>query len=423
MTFSIPFDGSPFSAAQRAWLNDFLAGGPRQGRSIPGMGAAPMPHPKPKHDRQRPFRAPVLSVQTLTGAGSAKDVRLVAFDLRGSGLQYHAGDALGVYPENCPELAHAILDQLHATGEEVVTTPAGARVTALDALTKECCIAQANDRVLAVLARSAGDPAEARGLRELLESDPDDVLDGQDILDLLGHFPSARPAVGDLVSALVPLQPRLYSISSAPAAHPEEVHLTVGVVRYRQPGCDRLRKGVASTFLAERLRTGHTARIFVQPSHGFKLPQRGDTPIIMVGPGTGIAPFRAFLQERRALHASGPSWLFFGDQHRASDFLYRQEIEEYLRNGTLTYLDAAFSRDQPEKVYVQHRMLASAPRLWEWLERGAHVYVCGDARRMARDVDATLHRIVAEQGSLDPAAAKTYVAGLVRAKRYQRDVY
>ncbi len=243
-------------------------------------------------------------------------------------------------------------------------------------------------------------------------------------LDLLTHFPSARRlTVARLIAALSPIQPRLYSISSSPRAYPEEVHLTVGVVRYTRNGCQRVRKGVASTFLAERVQPGQKVRIFVQPSHGFRPPANGDTPIIMVGPGTGIAPFRAFLQERQTLGASGQNWLIFGNQRCAYDFLYQHELEQYLRAGLLTRLDTAFSRDQSEKIYVQHRMLEHAARIWDWLERGAHFYVCGDAKRMARDVDRALHQIVTEQGRLSEAEAKSYVAALVRAKRYQRDVY
>jgi sulfite reductase (NADPH) flavoprotein alpha-component len=224
-----------------------------------------------------------------------------------------------------------------------------------------------------------------------------------------------------MIAALAPLQPRLYSISSSLKAHPEEVHLTVGVVRYTKN--DRVRKGVASTFLTETLRTRQKVGVFVHTSAGFRLPADGATPIIMVGPGTGIAPFRAFLEERAATGAKGKNWLFFGDQHREFDFLYRVAIEAYAAKGVLTRLDLAFSRDQKEKVYVQHRMRENAKELWAWLQEGAHFYVCGDARRMALDVDHALHAIVAEQGGMSPAAAGEYVKALTKAKRYQRDVY
>ena len=421
MAISLPLEGAPFSPAQRVWLNDFLA-------SVLGLEQHALPprraQPSVVVDRQHPYAAQVLDVRRLTGQNSEKDVRFVAFDLRGSGVTYSAGDVLGVYPENCSELVHSILTALGATGDERVTTPAGGAVSAREALTTVYTITRSSHQFLSLLAESAADPDEARGLRALVVGDEAGFLEGQDVLDLLTHFPSARrPNVGELLAALSPLQPRLYSISSSPRAHPEEVHLTVGVVRYGRTGCQRVRKGVASTFLSERVRPGQKARIFVQPAHGFRLPAHGHTPIIMVGPGTGIAPFRAFLQERHALGATGNNWLIFGDQRRACDFLYRQELEAYQHSGLLTHLDTAFSRDQAEKIYVQHRLLQNAPRVWSWLQRGAHLYVCGDARRMARDVDQALHTIVAEQGRLSEAEAKAYVAGLVRAKRYQRDVY
>jgi sulfite reductase (NADPH) flavoprotein alpha-component len=425
MSIAIALENAPFTPAQRAWLNTFLTGvlGLEQ-RSSSGRSASATAEHSMTFNRQHPFPADMLRVHPLTHKDSEKDVRFVAFDLRDSGLAYQAGDSLGVYPENCPELVALILDALGATGDELVATSNGRRVPAREALTKEYDITRSSQQLLALLAQSATDPVEAQRLRALVEGAEDDAAEEQDVLDLLTHFPSARrAAIGDVIAALSPIQPRLYSISSSPKAHPEEVHLTVSVVRYTRNGCQRVRKGVASTFLAERMQPGQKVRIFVQPSHSFRLPAHGDTPIIMVGPGTGIAPFRAFLQERGALGATGKNWLIFGAQHRACDFLYQHEFEGYLRSGLLTYLDTAFSRDQPEKIYVQHRMLEHAPRIWAWLQRGAHFYVCGDARRMARDVDKTLQTIVAEQGRLSEAEAKSYIAALVRAKRYQRDVY
>ncbi|HZB96105.1 MAG TPA: sulfite reductase subunit alpha [Herpetosiphonaceae bacterium] len=424
MQISQALESAPFTPAQRGWLDGFLSGVLGLEQRLPNwQPALEAARTTTIYDRRHPYPAEVLDVFPLTGSGSAKDVRFVAFDLRNSGLTYKAGDSLGIFPENCPELVDLILAALGATGDEPVAAPDGRRVPARDALTRDYAITCSSDRLLTLLASSAADPGEARRLRELVEDDADGFLEGQDLHDLLAHFPSARPALGDLVASLAPIQPRLYSISSSPHAHPEEVHLTVSVVRYTKDGCPRVRKGVASTFLAERLRSGQKVRIFVQPAHGFGLPDDGAAPIIMVGPGTGIAPFRAFLQERKARRARGKSWLLFGDQHRASDFLYREELEEYLRSGVLTHLDTAFSRDQAAKIYVQHRLLENAPRLWAWLQAGAYFYICGDAKRMARDVDEALHRIVAEQGGMSAAEAKIYVAGLVRAKRYQRDVY
>jgi sulfite reductase (NADPH) flavoprotein alpha-component len=254
--------------------------------------------------------------------------------------------------------------------------------------------------------------AELVGFTELV--DPD-------LLDLLVAFPSARPPLDELVAALSPLQPRLYSIASSPKAHGSEIHLTVGVVRYARNG--RARKGVASTFLAERAAPSGDLKGFVQKAHGFRLPASGDTPIVMIGPGTGVAPFRGFLAERQAAGARGRNWLFFGEQRRDHDFLYRDELETWSRDGVLTRLDTAFSRDQEDKIYVQHRMRENARELWSWLEAGAHVYVCGDAKRMARDVDQALTEVAATQGQLSAADAKAYVARLTREHRYQRDVY
>ena len=257
----------------------------------------------------------------------------------------------------------------------------------------------------------------------MIAQDGPGVPEGHEILDLLKRFPSARPAPDAFVAALKPIRPRLYSISSSPKAHPDDVHLTVAVVRYVN-ALGRQCRGVASTYLAERLRAGQKAKVFVHASHAFAPPADASAPMIMVGPGTGIAPFRAFLQDRAATAgARGRNWLFFGDQHRDRDFLYRAEIEKWLVDGVLTRLDTAFSRDQAEKIYVQHRMLERAREIWAWLQEGAHFYVCGDAKRMARDVDAALKQIVAEQGGMSAEAAAAYVSDLAKSKRYARDVY
>ena len=223
------------------------------------------------------------------------------------------------------------------------------------------------------------------------------------------------------MSLLAKLQPRLYSISSSPRAHPGEVHLTVAAVRYESHG--RARKGVCSTFLADRVETDTPVPVFVQTSHGFRLPEDTGRLVIMIGPGTGIAPFRAFLEERRATGAKGRNWLFFGDQKASCDFLYREQLEAMLAEGSLTRLDTAFSRDQTEKIYVQTRLLEQASELWRWLEDGAHLYVCGDARRMAKDVDAALHEVIQKSGGKSGEEARAYVAKLKSDKRYQRDVY
>ena len=255
----------------------------------------------------------------------------------------------------------------------------------------------------------------------LAQDESADYIDSSDVLDALHRFPSARPPLDEFLASLGRLQPRLYSISSSLRAHPRQVHLTVGVVRFQNAG--RWRNGTASHFLGMRANLGDTIPVFVQWSPRFRLPEDSDRPIIMVGPGTGIAPFRAFLEEREAVGAKGRSWLFFGNQYFNLDFLYRSELDGFLDRGALTRLDIAFSRDSAEKVYVQDRMLERTAELWQWLEAGAYFYVCGDAKRMARDVDQMLCRIVAEQDSRSAEEAKNYVSDLGKTNRYHRDVY
>jgi len=373
------------------------------------------------HDRKNPFHAPLLQCKSLNQQGSEKDVRFVAFSLKGSGLAYEVGDALGLMPENDPELVEAVLRAMGARGDELVSAPGGLLIHAYDALAKHFVITKVSDNLAALLADQASDASEAGTLKTLVNDDVEGIPAEWDVLDLLEQFPSARAPVAEMIAALAPLQPRLYSIASSLKTHPDEVHLTVGVVQYEQGG--RIRKGVASNFLTETLRQRQKAGVFVHTSPGFRLPADTDTPIIMVGPGTGIAPFRAFLQERLATASKGKNWLFFGDQRRETDFLYHSELEQYERSGCLTRLDTAFSRDQTTKVYVQHRMIEQAAEIWAWLQAGAHFYVCGDARRMALDVDHALHQIVAEQGKLTPELAIDYIKAMSKAKRYQRDVY
>jgi len=382
---------------------------------------APAPVAGSGHDRENPFRAPLLACERLNRGDSAKDVRMVALSLRGGGLAYEVGDALGVFPENDPGLVEAILGAMGARGDEMVPCPGGDPCHSYEALATHYDVSKVGDDLAALLAAHATDPAEAATLRTLIEDDVEGIPANWDLLDILGQFPSARAPLAEMIGALGRLQPRLYSISSSLKAHPEEVHLTVGVVRFEQGG--RARKGVASNFLTATLRARQKARVFVHASPGFRLPGDGDRPVIMIGPGTGIAPFRAFLQERASLGSKGRNWLFFGDQRRETDFLYRDEMEAHLASGVLTRLDLAFSRDQAAKIYVQQRMIEAAAEVWDWLESGAHVYVCGDARRMALDVDHALHEIVAGRGGMTAEAARDYVKALSKAGRYQRDVY
>jgi sulfite reductase (NADPH) flavoprotein alpha-component len=368
------------------------------------------------HTRENPYPARLLRIERLNESESEKDSRLVVFDLKSSQLAYEPGDALGIWPENCPDLVDEILRLLSASGAEDVTLGNGRPASFREAMLEHCSITFASESLLESMAAFAEDPAERDAIRAILD---DESAPPMQIADLLKRFVSVRPRPADFVAALSPLQPRLYSISSSLRAHPDQVHLTVGVVRYTTKTGRRC-KGVASTYCTERLRPGMKARVFIHSNPRFRLPPSGDTPIIMVGPGTGIAPFRGFLQERKAASARGKAWLFFGDQRSSCDFLYREEMAGYLRDNTLTRLDTAFSRDQSEKVYVQHRMLENAEDVWQWLSEGAHFYVCGDAKRMASDVDAALRKIIAEQGGVD---ANTYIAEMTRTGRYQRDVY
>jgi sulfite reductase (NADPH) flavoprotein alpha-component len=407
---------APGGKATAAKLKEILA----RARATPIAPAVTAAAPVPAPGRAGPRAARVIRSTRLNREGSEKETRHVVLDISGSGLAYHPGDSLGIHPLNCPDLVEEVLRASRLNGEEPVAV--GDEETPLrEALLSRRDVNCPSEELLGLLSRSASDPAEAGALRRLLEGEGEDPLSGREVIDLLEEFPSARPSPAELIAALAPLRPRLYSISSSLRAHPGEVHLTVSVVRYRNRG--RTRKGVASTFLADRIVEGREVRVFVQPSRGFRLPPSGSTPIIMVGPGTGIAPFRAFLEERKAAGADGRNWLFFGEQREALDFLYREEIEDFLREGLLTRLDVAFSRDQTGKVYVQHRLLEKCAEVWTWLEEGAHFYVCGDARRMASDVDAALREAVSRGGGLSAEAARRYVEDLARAGRYQRDVY
>lgn len=331
------------------------------------------------HSRKNPFPALLLAKRCLNKPGSAKDVWHIEFSLEGSGLSYEAGDALGVFPLNSPNVVDALIAQTGFLPDSPVPLPDGGEASLREALLRHY---------------------ECRK-------------------ELGAAKPAAFPA--EWITSLKRLNPRLYSISSSPKAHPGQVHLTVGAVRYEADGYRHA--GVCSTFLADRLAVGEACGVFIQPSKHFRPPADPSRPMIMVGPGTGIAPFRGFLHDRQAAGASGKNWLFFGDQKSATDFLYEEELRAFQKLGLLTRLDTAFSRDQAEKIYVQHRMLEAARDLWAWLEEGAHFYVCGDASRMAKDVDAALHQIVREQGGKSPEDTAAYVKQLKAEHRYQRDVY
>jgi sulfite reductase (NADPH) flavoprotein alpha-component len=376
------------------------------------------------YSRKNPFPATLSVNRKLTGEGSNKDTRHLEINLSGSGLAYEVGDSLGVFPKNDLELVEGILKNQGFTGDEQVTNPDGKTVSLREALTKDFIISEPAKQLLQVLPEKDSSSAF---LTDLLDpgskSHLDDYLWGRDVLDLLEEFTAAKFTPEELVKVLRKLQPRLYSIASSQKAVGESVHLTVAVVQYQPERSSHLHRGVCSTFLAERAEGNGKVPVFVHTAKHFRIPESPDIPTIMVGPGTGIAPFRAFLQERKALGAKGKNWLFFGEQQAASDYFYRQEFEGWQSEGVLTKFVTAFSRDQAHKIYVQHRMFESAAELYDWLENGAIFYVCGDAARMAKDVDTALHQIVEQAGSKSTDQAKEYVDALKKEKRYRKDVY
>lgn len=417
---------SPGGRETSAKLKDLvklLPPGPRQPDAA-GPQVAPPPRSPVAvaYARTNPYPARFVRATPLTGAASEKDVRDVVLDIKGSGITYEPGDALGVFADNCAEQVQEVIDLLGAKGAEDVPGLDGQPTSLREALTRDYTITRPTSELIELLARRATDAGHVEQLRALAADETGAAADAYHVPDLLLRFRSARPAVQDVVAALCPLQPRLYSIASSQRMQADEVHLTVGLVRYTNE-FGRACRGVASAHLAERMRPGQRLRVFVQPTPGFSMPADGEAPLIMIGPGTGIAPFRAFLQHRKAGGERGLMWLFFGDQRESCDFLYRDELERHARDGLLTRLDTAFSRDQAHKVYVQHRMRERAAQLWEWIGSGAFIYVCGDARRMAPDVDAALREVVAEQGGMSPEQAKAFVDDLARNRRYRRDVY
>ena len=423
-----------YEAAAEAWKNGVAtvleAASPVQPAKTEAK-SSPAPEPTPPvsdnsapsgeivYDRKHPFLAQVSANRLLTAPASAKEIRHFEITLDGSNLSYSAGDALGIVPCNCPELVEQILKTLNCDGEEAVPSPDGAEVPLHKALLEFYEITKIPSGLLRCIAERSADPA----LRQLLEPAAaiqlKSFVNQREIVDLLVEHSSARIGAIEFVSHLKKLAPRLYSIASSPAAHGNSVHLTISIVRYETNG--RKRKGVCSTFLADRAR--QKVGTFVHRSPHFRLPEDPTKPVIMVGPGTGIAPFRGFLYEREAVGAAGRNWLFFGDQKENTDFLYQDELLRFKKNGLLTRFSTAFSRDQPEKIYVQQRMLEDAAELWSWLEEGAHFYVCGDAQRMAKDVDAALHAIIEQAGQKSKEEAEAYIKKLKAAHRYQRDVY
>ncbi|CAN5915490.1 assimilatory sulfite reductase (NADPH) flavoprotein subunit [soil metagenome] len=374
-----------------------------------------------EYGKKKPFPGALTEKVILNGKGTAKETWHYEISLEGSGLNYEPGDALGVIPVNAPDIVAGLLKTSMLTGtEHVEVSGHGSKILA-DALREDFDITALTRPVLTKLQALFKSKKLAELLDEKAADKLKDYLWGRWIVDAIKDFAPKGLSAIDLASLLRKLPPRLYSIASSPLAHPGEVHLTVASVRYQSHGLDR--KGIASTYLADLARKGDTVPVYTHENKNFRLPSSGETPIIMVGPGTGVAPFRAFVEHRAELGQSGKSWLFFGDQRYTYDFLYQLEWQEHLTSGALSKLDVAFSRDQPEKIYVQHRMLDKAKELYAWLESGAHFYVCGDATRMANDVHEALVAVVEKQGGKSRESAEAYVEDLKKSKRYQRDVY
>lgn len=369
------------------------------------------------YTKQNPFSASLLTNQKITGRDSGKDVRHVEIDLAESGIHYQPGDALGVWYENSSELANEILSAVGLSGVESVDVE-GESLSIHSALVSKFEITAANPQFINKLSELV----ENADLQKLV-ADKDELRDfagKTQIVDVLHQYP-VKLSAEQLVSLLRRLTPRLYSIASSQTEVDEEVHLTVGVVEYDYDG--KVREGGASSYLTRRLEEGDNVKVFIEHNNNFKLPEDDNAPIIMVGPGTGIAPFRSFIQERDNRGAAGKNWLFFGDRTFTQDFLYQVEWQKYLKDGVLTRLDVAFSRDQHEKVYVQHRILEEAQQVWQWLQEGAYIYICGDATRMAKDVHDALITVAKQEGGLTQEQAEEFLNELRKAKRYQRDVY
>ncbi len=377
--------------------------------------------PASPYTRANPFPGKLKANRCLSAPDSEKETRHFEIDLTGLGLSYEVGDSMAVYPTNDPDLVEQVIHALGLKGDEAV--PAAKTQKSLrDALLRDFSITQPTPKLLKAIAERA---SAAPLLQELLDperkQDLDTYLWGMEVIDFLSEHPSVKFGPEEFIGLLTKLQPRLYSVASSLRAYPDQVHFIVDVIRYESHG--RSRKGVCSSFLADR---ANDVSVPVYPSSAkhFHLPEDADVPIIMVGPGTGVAPFRAFLQERAALGAKGKNWLFYGAQRKACDFAYAEDFDRFQRDGLLTRFDCAWSRDQAHKIYVQHCMLENAAEIWKWIDaEGAQFFVCGDARRMAKDVDAALRKIVLEEGGKTVEEASEYVEKLKSDKRYKRDVY
>jgi sulfite reductase (NADPH) flavoprotein alpha-component len=384
------------------------------------MKAVPTPAPEegpaPGYSRDHPVTARFAGRRRLNGEASEKTTMHIEIDIAGSGIDYRAGDSLGVFPRNPPELANAVMAAIDVPADFPI---AGKPLR--DVLIEDTSLGIAPDALFQFISYLTGGERRKKAQALARGEDPDGDAETLDVLAALEKFPGIRPDPEALIEVLEPMQPRLYSISSSPRTQPGRVTLTVDMVRYAID--ERTRHGTASTWLDERCEDGTELPVYVQRAHGFCLPESCDTPIIMVGPGTGVAPFRAFLEERKAMQATGGAWLFYGHQREATDFFYADEFARHRECGALTELSLAWSRDGAQKVYVQDRMRERGAELYEWLAAGAHFYVCGDAKRMARDVETALTEIAAAYGRMGGDEARAYIAALKAEGRYQADVY
>lgn len=414
-----------FDEAAAGWIDDVvrkLSEGSAQASAAASLAGTALTETESEYSRTNPFHAEILENINLNGRGSDRETRHLEISLEGSGLQYEPGDSLGIYPENHPQLVDDLIEAMGWNPEESITVNKQGDLLALrKALLQHYEITVLTKPLIKQFAELTSNP----GLQELVEPGHEQELkqyiEERDLLDLVQDYQLKGIPAASFASVLRKLPARLYSISSSPKATPDEVHITVRAVQYEAHGRDRY--GVCSTQLAERLQPGDTLPVYIQHNPNFKLPADPGAPVIMIGPGTGVAPFRAFLSEREETGAEGKTWLFYGDQHFTTDFLYQIEWQRWLKDGVLTRMDVAFSRDTDQKVYVQHRMLEKSRELYEWLQEGAYVYVCGDEKKMAHDVHATLAAILEKEGGLSQEEAADYLHRMQQEKRYQRDVY
>ena len=385
------------------------------------LAQAAIAAPTSTYHRDNPFQAELVEKRALTHDVSSKQTLHLSFSLAGSDLAYEAGDSLGVIPTNDPLLVADILEHAKLSGSELVEITGTGTLPIAEALNHRLQITRLSRKLVEAYAR-AGELSILLGLlKPEQQTHLDAYLYDRGLIDLLIEYPGVISSAQQLAGLLPKLAPRLYSISSSPRAHAGQVHATVAVVRFRSH--NRERGGVCSTLFADRTGLGGKLPVYIQQNKKFRLPTDASAPVIMIGPGTGIAPFRAFLHERASTGAKGKNWLFFGERSAGTDFLYREELDQLSAGGVLTRLDTAFSRDQAHKIYVQDKMVEHGTELFKWLEEGASVYVCGDASRMAKDVDLALHTVIEQCSGRDPEAAKDYVQNLHDTRRYHRDVY